>query len=207
MTAGAKGKRATGLEGPPRSAEVFAAAIIPDANLREVVLGDLAEEHARIAHASRLRANAWYWWQLIRSALPLTFSAVARGGWRAWTRLAVAVIVAYAALFVLVMVSDAMLWRFFSASWLQGTMLVASVLTGVLCAVVAGYAAACICSRAPVAPGFVLGLLCIAMGVMLVSRGGDGLPIWYWVSLESIVLPSSIVGAALRARQLIGRTS
>ena len=52
---------------PPPLAERVLAAAVPDAEWRESILGDLREEFAAVARASRraMAARKWYWRQAL----------------------------------------------------------------------------------------------------------------------------------------------
>lgn len=188
---------------PPPGAEFFGAALIADAELRDAVLGDLSEEHARLAQLrSRHAANAWYWSQLLRSAVPFSAMAVARGGCRGWMRLAIAVVVSYALLVLLVVRMDS--WLFSVLGSPGGTitwqMPVASLASGIICGMIAGYVAALVGRRSPFASALALGALCASLTIAILLRGGDGSPLWYQFGLLAVILPSTAAGALVRAR-------
>jgi hypothetical protein len=187
---------------PPRHAEFFAAALIADTELRETVLGDLSEEYAHLAEAGSVKsANAWYWSQLFRSAIPFSSMAVARGGWMGWTRLVFAALVSYAFLVFLVMQTNVWLphvigsgaWRFPSEP----------LIADVFCAVAAGFVASLIGGRSPLAAAMALGAMCVGISLFLLANGGDGSPAWYQVGLSLIVFPSVVTGAFIRAGALV----
>src|SRR5262245_55787982 len=95
---------------PPQVPEALATAIVPDPQLREAVIGDLAEDYRLIAgQRSVPTATLWYWSQLVRSAIPLAFLSLVGTGWRGWLRLGWAVLVGYATLATLVILSNAIL--------------------------------------------------------------------------------------------------
>ena len=69
---------------PPSGAEHLLRAAVRDPEWRDAVLGDLAEEYARVGQRCGVhRARRWYW----RQALAIA-AVVGIGGWLAWQRLA-----------------------------------------------------------------------------------------------------------------------
>jgi hypothetical protein len=187
---------------PPRRAEFFAAALVADPELRDAVLGDLSEEYARVAQAGSTKsANAWYWSQLFRSAVPLSAMAVAHGGWVGWIRLVFATLLSYAFLVVLVIQTNQRLphiiglglWRFPSEP----------LIADVFCAVAAGFVASLIGGRSPLAAAMALGSMCVGISLGLLANGGDGSSGWYQVGLSLIVFPSVMAGALIRAGGLV----
>jgi hypothetical protein len=189
---------------PPAGAEFFATALIADGALREAVLGDLAEEHAHLVQTrSTPAADRWYWWQIIRSAVPLSVIATSRDGALAWLRLAGAVFASGALLATLVIATDTFLLAPVLSTTLPGwQMPVASFAFGLPCGIVAGYAAAVFGGRSPITPALVLGLGCTALAMMMLPSGASAAPFGYQVVVALIVLPSCLTGAIMRAHQL-----
>ena len=182
---------------PPRNAEIVATMLIADASLRDAVLGDLTEEHARLQNVAPHQADRWYWSQIIRSAIPFSFLAVSRGGWRGWLRLAAAIAVGYVTIVAMVITTGKLV---VGASMTMMSIL--SLTTGVISGIVAGFAAAIVGGRSPFAPAIGLGALCAAFALLLSAFEPGGAPLWYQLGLVIIVFPSVIVGALLRAGQL-----
>jgi hypothetical protein len=194
---------------PPPNAELFAAALISDPELRDAVLGDLAEDHRQVARThSESAANRWYWSQLIRSTIPFSLLAINRGGMRGWMRLVLAVVVGYVAIAASVMVTDAVMTNVVIAAGISWPIippwqyLAGSLGGGVICGVFAGYVAAVVGGRSPIAPALGLGVLCAAFSAFLIATGGFGGPLWYQLGILLIVFPATVGGAFVRARQL-----
>ena len=196
---------------PPRLAEALAEALVADPALRDAALGDLAEEFVIVA-ASRGAgaARSWYWSQVARSAPSLAALGTTAGLGRSraaltWLRLVASVVLGYALLAVFVPLLDFwMMARLGNPSviWL---MPVASLVSGMSSAFVAGYVTALVGGRARILSGAALGVFCIALSALMLWRGRDGSPLWYQVALMVIVLPMVMVGTLLRARHAARR--
>ncbi|MEP6492137.1 MAG: hypothetical protein ABJF01_05640 [bacterium] len=191
---------------PPRLAQAFAESLIGDADLRDAVVGDLAEDYARLAgDRSPAIAAVWYCSQLVRSTASLSALGLSRGV-TPWILLIVSVVVGYAVLAVTVLFTDLwMLSRFSGGASAAWVMAVLSLITGAACAMLGGFVAASIGRRAPIASGVLLGTVCVAISGVIVAHGGDGSPMWYQIVLMVIVGPSAAVGALARALRLARR--
>jgi len=188
---------------PPQVPEALAAAIVPDPQLREAVIGDLAEDYRLIAgQRSVPTATLWYWSQLVRSAIPLAFLSLVGTGWRGWLRLGWAVLVGYATLATLVILSNAILAALVPDQPGGLAMPAASLAAGVVCAIAAGYAAAAAGRRAPLASALALGSAAALLSAAMLAGGGDGTPAWYQLGLGLVVLPSVVAGAVVRSRRV-----
>jgi hypothetical protein len=79
---------------------------------RETIAGDLAEEHALLAATTGSRAaSRWHFSQVMRSAGPLLWANIRRGG---WLKTLGAALAGYFVIAVLVMASDLMMARLLS---------------------------------------------------------------------------------------------
>jgi hypothetical protein len=162
----------------PASAELFATALIADRELRDEVLGDLIEEYDRRSYSAKApNAAWWYWSQLVRSAIPLSNMAVARGGRRGRALHVLGVVTGSVAMYVIVVLGAMLTGRLkgviltpatltalrvsyghptFGAAppmWLVG---VISLAIAVFAGAVSSYIAASIGRRSPVAPALTL---------------------------------------------------
>ena len=202
---------------PPRRAEFFGAALIADPELRDAVLGDLAEEYARVAQAETPKsANAWYWSQLVRSAIPFSAMAVARGGWVGWARLVFATLLSYA--FFNQFYGRAVVWlshRSWSPSPGAWPFILAILACIVFSAAVAGFVAALVAGRSPLAAALALGALAAMLsayplvGVFFklgaFSHAGP-LPAWYafaGISRLLLVCSGFVAGGLVRGGALV----
>jgi hypothetical protein len=186
---------------PPRAAERLLEALGAEAEFRDALLGDLAEEHAiRAAYDGERAAGRWYRREALRVAPHLVRDGARRLGWRGVRRLAGVVLTAYtAAHFVHIALSGTMMQgvvllagnphtpRYYGSlqlSWahpIRGALALAMLLTfTALAPVVSGFVAASTEDEAPLFPALALGalqlgLLCIQLAVGLPGPTG---PAW-----------------------------
>lgn len=199
------------MSAPPLLAELVLAELAGDRDTRDAVLGDMAEEHqARCADVGPGAAARWYWRQTLASVPPLATSALRRARPGAWARAAVAVVAGYAALMLLMLLSDAGLARLMT--WLRagsdaGWPLAASLGIGAACAVAGGWITAAVGRRAPLASAAALGAAFVAVNLIALFAGASRGPRWYWVGFGIVVLHGAVAGGLLRLRQLRGRAS
>jgi hypothetical protein len=185
---------------PPPFAERLAAALVADAELREAVLGDLAEEHDAVTRARGAQAaDRAYRREVLRSVPGLTRVSVMRAGPGTWLRIAAAVVVGSVALSVLSAAGEALLDRVIGdaapGDWRR---LAASLTAGLLCAVVGGYAAAAVGRRAPLLSAAALGGVCVVAGLGMLVSGSTVIPLPYRIGMTIIVLPAALAGGVLR---------
>jgi hypothetical protein len=203
-----------------RAAEWLVAYLVPDAGAREAILGDLAEEwHALATARGRAAATRWVWWQVAASAPHILVADARRGGPAlAWAVLR-ATLLSYAALVVLVLLSNALVSALLgiggTSTVVAGTgagdgaggagpgaaALLAFLAGDVLCALAAGWLAAAIGRRAPRATALSLGFACALLGLVLALASGGTPPLWYQLALALLVLPAVVCGERLHARR------
>lgn len=189
---------------PPPLAMWIAESVVSDPDLREAALGDLAEDFAmKAGDDSITAARVWYWSQVARSVFPLSMMSLRRAGLGGWARLIATVLVSYAALAAMVIVSDGWMTDVSPNVWVLS---VISLTSGMVSAVIAGYFAALVGGKTPMLAALSLGLLCAGLSVLMFAGGNDGSPLLYRIVLMLIVLPSCAFGAMLRTRQLRRRT-
>ena len=199
------------MSAPPLLAELVLAELAGDRDTRDAVLGDMAEEHeARCVDVGSVAAARWYWRQTLASVLPLGAAALRRAQAGAWARVAVAVVAGYAALILLMLLSDAGLARvmtWLGAGSTAGWPLAASLGIGGICAVAGGWITAAVGRRAPLASAAALGAAFVAVNLIALFAGASRGPRWYWVAFGIVVLHGSVAGGLLRLRQQRARPS
>jgi hypothetical protein len=183
---------------PPRAAQSLVEALLPDPETREVVVGDLLEDHAivRRLHGATT-ASRWYWSQAVRSAPRLLQMTALQLSARAWFRCAALVLLAYVILAALVMAGQIVLQLvdpYVGSSHRE----LLSVGMSTLCAVTGGFVAACLARSAPLANAVALGLFCVALSIGVCLTVMDTTPMWYRLALALVVLPATIGGGVLR---------
>lgn len=188
---------------PPRVAEQMVAALIPEPELRDSVLGDLYEDHAALAVDAGPRAAArWYWSQALRSTPRLLSASAARLTARDWLTMSAVVIGAYACLAALVVASTVLIDLTLARRLSADGVAIVSLLASAACGVGGGYVAALLGRRAPLASAIALGAFCSVVAVAMIGAGPQQVPRWYSLGLLLIVLPATTTGGLLR---VIGR--
>jgi MFS family permease len=192
-----------------RAAEWLVAYLVPDAEAREAILGDLTEEwHALATVHGPATATRWVWWQVAASAPHFLAADARRGGPAlAWAVLR-ATLLSYAALVVLVLLSNALIGALLAPGAPAeggsgpGTAALLAFLAGdVLCALAAGWLAGGIGRRAPRATALALGVTCALFGLVLALGSSGAPPRWYQFALALVVLPVVVCGERLHARR------
>ena len=190
---------------PPRHAERLLEALGADPYLREVVLGDLAEEHALRAHWSGAReARRWYYRESLRS-VPFLL----RGWWRRLRPSDVASIVATVAV-AWVAASVVQRGIVFAFSFVPLTLmhpptpLVAAVmfLWTTIDGVCAGYVAAWVGRRAPLPSALAWALTLLTM--MALAQGHPA-PAWFRIVNAIVMIVAVLGGGMLRVVHARGR--
>jgi hypothetical protein len=211
---------------PSPSVRLFATALIADEELREEVIGDLTEEYHRLsASASPPQATRWYWSQLVRSAIPLSNMAVARGGRRGRELHLLGVVTGSVAMYVIVVLGAMLTGRLrgviltpatltalrisaghptFGAApprWLVGVISLAIV---AFAGAVSSYIAASIGRRSPVAPALTLCTVYIGffyvLPLLIDGMAGKVMPLAW-------LLAGVMAGVLLKARVLCAELS
>jgi len=178
--------------GPPGFATWLFSLLLPRRD-KEMLLGDLIEEHALLASSLGLRgASQWYRSQMLRSIGPVMWANIRRGRWlktlgAAW--------IGYFAVVLLVMTGDIVMSKLLSTD--EQTYSLVSLAAGFLAMTLGGYLAACIRPGAPAA----LALIAALMGVASLMITGDRAPIWYQIALIIIAPVAALMGGQIRIRR------
>jgi hypothetical protein len=193
---------------PPRTMEAILHSLGADAEYRDDILGDLAEELAiRAAYDGEAAARRWYHREALRTVPHLV---------RSWARgfrpnqivdiVGVAVtsyaIVLLVALCVLGM-GRGMLLAFgvpIPSSVFDHPLLFAlGIVLGVASSTFAGFVAAWLYDRAPLVAALALGAVWSGVGIIVTGSGRGG-PAWYAIAAPIIVLLGTTAGGILRVR-------
>lgn len=183
---------------PPRHAERLLEALGADPYLREVVLGDLAEEHALRARLDgEHAARRWYYHEGLRS-VPFLLR-----GW--WRRLRPSDVVSIAATVAVAWVAASVVQRgiVFAFSFVPLTLvhppspLVAAVmfLWTAIDGVFAGYVAAWVGRRAPLPSALAWALTLLTMMALAQDHPA---PAWFRVANALVMVVAVLAGAVLR---------
>jgi hypothetical protein len=180
---------------PPFFADRLVSLFLPDRD-REMLTGDLYEEHALlVASQGANAATRWYWRQVLRSAGPLFWANLRRG---VWLKTMGAMFGGYVAMASLVMAGDALLSQVVSAG--DGIYPWLSLTTGIPAMLLGGYLAAWMRPRAAVA----LAVFAAVMGIISLIVTGDRAPLWYQLALIILGPLASLAGGRIRNRQKEG---
>jgi hypothetical protein len=192
---------------PPRTAELLLESLGVRSTFHEALLGDLAEEFAlRVERDGVAPARRWYYRESVRVA-PHLLRAWGRGlHARDLRRLASLVFASYCFTIMLIflgtMVAGSVADLFGSPRGLAPHRSPALWLSvGGVCTLTAGYIAAWLDSRAPLANAVALGAAwsCVGFVAAIASgNGGNGLPVAYRVCLLALQFVGPILGGALR---------
>ena len=196
---------------PPRTAELLLETLGAEPELRDAVVGDLAEEHAWIAEVVGERdARRWYWREALRAVPLLAGSALRRLTWNDVQRRAGIALSAYMLTLVLSVVVgitvNVVAVRMLGAETLATpaglwTMLGVQLVQATWSSVLAGYVAAWLDDDAPLTSAITLAALwClwyVAMGIV-----ADGSTLVRQVVLGVIAVVGMTGGGLLRLRQL-----
>jgi hypothetical protein len=176
--------------------------LVADDEIREGVEGDLIEDYARIRASEGSRSAArQYWCELLVSAPHLLRASLAPPDAGVGLGAAMAIVGGYVTLVALVLWNEQMLRivgvrldpenRSIMTLWLA---------LDVFAGIGAGYVAAWLARRAPVASALALGLGCVVIGVLMALLGSFAGPLWYHVALQVVIVPATVTGGALRVR-------
>jgi hypothetical protein len=177
---------------PPRVAMWLLGRILAGKN-REVVIGDLAEEHAlRIRSASPLTASAWYWGQVYRSVPPIAWSFVRGGLWLPTLGVAMA---AFIAAGMVEFAGDLVISRLVDPDTLIQAFFGLAV--GLTTMAAAGYFAAWI--RAGAATALAV-IVMISVSALMVTRS-ESAPLWYQLAFLIVGPLASLAGGTLFLRR------
>lgn len=159
---------------------------------REMIAGDLAEEHALLAStAGRRAASRWYFNQALRSVGPLLWANIRRG---VWLKTLGAALGGYFVAAALVILSDLTMSRMLSGGIVFYSLV--SLAVGFPVMMLGGYLAAWMRPRAAILLAFLSG----AMGLVSLAVTGGGAPLWYQVGLVIVGPAASLLGGRVRVR-------
>ncbi len=178
---------------PPRLATRFLDLVVP-ARDRDVLVGDLVEEHALLALTARRGGAAWWYWsQALRTAASLLWAGARRGQ---WLKTLGAVLAGYLVVNLIVMGGDIAMSRLPRAG--EQVYAVLSLAIGFPAMVLGGYLAARLRRRAAGA----LAVLAAVMGVVSLLATGPAAPIWYQLALIVVGPAGALLGGHIRARRM-----
>ena len=182
----------------PAVIETVLAGLNVDRALRDAITGDLIEERAELAAAHGERsADRWMRRQIVRSVPAFAQAAVRTGGLRLLVAMVAAAVAALLAVGVLIGASAALLSALISPEALARLTMLALAIDLVYGAA-GGYLAARLGRAAPLGAAFVFGVLGVAFTLL---SGGDA-PGWYRPALLVLLIPATVTGGWIRARQL-----
>jgi hypothetical protein len=172
-----------------------------DRGVRDAVTGDLLEERAAVAavHGER-RADRWLRRQILLSTLQFVRSAVWDGGLRLVAAIVGAALAALLAISLSIGVSAA-LWYALLSPEAIGRLTIVAFAIDLAYAAGGGYLAARFGRAAPLGAAFLFGILGVSLSSMLVSEA----PGWYRIALLLLLIPATVTGGWLRARNLARR--
>jgi hypothetical protein len=174
---------------PPRLANWLLGLCLPERD-KEMVLGDLVEEHALLASTlSPPHARRWYWDQAFRSSARSLWTSVWRGH---WLKTLGAALVGYVVVALLVMGGEVAMSKLLTAGDLAYSLI--SLAVGLPAMVLGGYIAASMRPRAAVG----LAVIAALMGVVSLAVTGGAAPLWYQLALIAIGPAGSLAGGRIR---------
>jgi hypothetical protein len=193
---------------PPRTAELLLGALGAQAQFRDAVLGDLAEEFALRAERDGIAAaRRWYYRESIRAAPHLLRNWSRHLKARDFSHLAGVLLTSY--VFVLMpaavlamMVRSVMMALGVSSDFqlthLERPLLPAiGLMLGVLSTMTGGYIAAWLHARAPLVGALALGVVWSCASLSLGAIVGSA-PVWYQIGAPLVVVVGTPVGGMLR---------
>ena len=185
-----------------RILEIVFTGLNVDRVLREAIIGDLVEERSELAAVRGERfADRWMFSQIVRSVPTLSLGALRAAGLRATARIFGAALASLAAIWILSGVSAAVAFNGLSPETFARFSMVVLALDLTYC-VGGGYFAARLGRVSPLVSAAAFGVL----GLTLVMLTHDGkTPSWYLIALQLLLIPATVAGGWLRARQLVAR--
>jgi hypothetical protein len=206
---------------PPRATERLLEALGADAEFRDALLGDLAEEHAiRAAYDGERAARRWYRREALRVAPHLLRDGARRLGWRGVGRLAGIVLTSYVFTTLICLAVAATAWGVaallgygpdrlpIATHTLPGAGLLTLVLVvSAAVPVLGGYIAAALDDRTPLVAALALGTAWsgVFLGVLALATvlhlPEPAVPAWVRVCQLALVLSGAALGGALRVHR------
>jgi hypothetical protein len=182
----------------PAVLETVLAGLNVDRGLRDAIIGDLIEERAELAALRGERyAQRWMWQQVLRSVPIFMQAAVRSGGLRLLAAVFGSALAALLAISILIAASVALLSALVSQETIRDLAVVGFGID-LAYAAAAGYLAARLARVAPLGAALIVGVLGVAITVV---AGGDAQG-WYRTALVLLLIPATMSGGWLRARQL-----
>ena len=186
----------------PETVDIVLAGLNVDRDVRDAITGDLIEARAKLAAERGSRdADRWMRQQIVRSVAAFVRAAVVTGGFRLMLAVAGAAVVALAAIGGLIGVSMVLLAALASAD-IVARFAVIALAIDLGYGVAGGYIAARVGRSAPLGAAFAFGILGVLV-TGVVSGDAQG---WYGPVLSVLLIPATISGGWLRARDLARRT-
>jgi hypothetical protein len=178
---------------PPRLATWILARLVPNTD-RDAVIGDLLEEHAlRFRSESVPNASWWYWSQVSRSAQPLVWTAVRRGGWLETLGAAIA---AYLLVNMIQSAGGLAVWRLLGDMPLAAGLISLTIVLSAM--VLGGY----IATRMRRGAAVMLAVISALSVIRSMAPTGDSIPVGYFVGwLVACPLAALAGGALLPSRE------
>jgi len=199
---------------PPRTIESLLEALGAEAQFRDGVLGDLAEEYAsRVERDGASSARRWYRHEALRVAPHLLWNWLRRLRAHGVASLVGVIVMSYAALVSLGLVSGSIVYGVlklvgapteYQLPWadpLAASLLFgASLVLGILVTMLGGYFAAWLGSEAALASAIAFAVvwsLAEGLGMLLFMHR---FPMWYRVSVPVDILVGAVLGGLIRVR-------
>ena len=185
----------------PEIVETVLAGLNVDRDLREAITGDLIEERTKLVAVRGERgADRWMRQQILRSVPAFIRSAVMAGGFRVIIAVVGAAVAAMLAVGSAMGASIALLASVVSAETIARFAVIALAID-LGYGAAGGYVAARIGRVAPLGAAFVFGILGVTL-TLVVSGDANG---WYRFALSILLIPATMGGGWLRARDLARR--
>ena len=182
--------------------DIALAGLNVDRGLREAIIGDLTEERTELASVRGERfARWWMARQILRSMPVLAHAAFRAAGNRAAFSIVMGAVVALAAVLAVATVSAAVAFEAFSPETMARFAVVALAID-LAYGIAGGYLAARLGRLAPLASAIAFGLLGVTLSVVATAGTTSA---WYPVALQLLLVPATVLGGWMRARQLVTR--
>jgi hypothetical protein len=176
---------------PPRLATWLLGLILPKHD-REIVIGDLVEEHALLATSlSPADASRWYWKQVAGSIRPVLWASFRRGE---WLKTLGAAFLGYLAVAMLVTASEVAMSAVLRVG--DETYSALSFAVGLPSMVLGGYVAASLSQRGAAA----LAVMTAVTWSLPLVLTGTRVRLWYQLLLVVIGPTAAIAGGRIRSR-------
>lgn len=205
------------MTSPPRTAELLLAALGADADFRDAVLGDLAEEFTiRTAWDGIGAARRWYYREALRAAPHLLRNGLRRMRPRDVAHLAGLLVTSHVLVLVLAAFVAAMAGSVLATLGVAPgpqlhpgggvTRLLLGLTVGAVTAVTGGYIAAWLNARAPLVSSLALGAVW-ACGNIAVLAAFGATPVWYRIAAPVLAICGTAVGGIVRVGVSQSQTS